>query len=143
MKTQNSRAAALLGVALLIAPVMVLGASAPTGAGAATPTRVLTCTEHPATKPSTYVTSCADYGAGWTGVTWTTWNATSATGHGFLRQNDCTPDCAVGKFIKYRATIALSKVIASKKYGDLFTQAIVHYSVSGVKKSETFKLNDR
>jgi hypothetical protein len=121
---------------------MVLGTTMPPSAGAATPTHVLTCTEKPTSKPRTYTLSCADYGAGWTGVTWSTWDATSASGHGFLRQNDCTPNCADGKFISYRATIDLSKIIATKKYGELFSQAIFHYSVSGVKKTETFVLND-
>jgi len=141
MKTKNSRAA-LLGAAILIAPIIVLGASASPGAGAATPTRILTCAGTLTDKPSTYVLSCADYGAGWTQMTWSIWNASTATGHGFLRQNDCTPNCAGGKFIDYRGTVTLSKVITTKKYGRLFSSAVFHYTDAGKVKTEVFGLAD-
>ena len=143
MRSKNSRAIAALGTALLIAPIMAFGGvAAPTGAGAATSTRVLTCTQKLALKPSTYTLSCADANAGWTGMTWSTWNASSATGHGILRQNDCTPNCVSGKFINYRATVTLSKVIATKKYGELFSKATFHYTVGGKAKTENFGLVD-
>jgi hypothetical protein len=142
MNKKISRATAGLGVALLLAPIGAVGAVLQTDAGAAIATRVLTCPGTPSFKPSTYTLSCADAGAGWTDVTWSTWTSTSASGHGILRQNDCTPNCAGGKFIDYRATVTLSKVITSKKYGALFSQAIFHYRVGGVKKSETFDLAD-
>lgn len=103
---------------------------------------MLTCTGKLASKPSTYTLSCADANAGWTGVTWSSWTASSASGHGILRQNDCTPNCVSGKFIDYRATVTLSKVVATKKYGRLFSEATFHYSVSGVRKSENFGLAD-
>jgi hypothetical protein len=75
-------------------------------------------------------------------MTWSAWSASSASGHGILRQNDCTPNCASGKFIDYRATVTLSKVVATKKYGDLFSEATFHYTVSGVTKTEKFGLAD-
>jgi hypothetical protein len=138
MTTKRSRAAALLGAALLVAPIIVLGASAPSSAGAATTTRLLTCTGKLTFKPSTYVLSCADYGAGWTEMTWSVWNASTASGHGFLRQNDCTPNCASGKFVDYRGTVTLSKVITTKRYGRLFSAAVFHYTDAGKEKTEIF-----
>jgi hypothetical protein len=137
----NSRATALLGAALLIAPIVALGATVPVGAGAASAPRVLTCSERFASKPSNYIISCADANAGWTGVTWSSWTASSASGHGFLHQNDCTPNCASGKFIDYRANLTLSKVVTTKKYGRLFSSAVFHYTVNGVGKTEQFDLN--
>jgi hypothetical protein len=143
MKLNNTRATAVLGTALLIAPILAFGGvAASAGAGAATPTRLLTCTSKLTTRPSTYLLSCADANAGWSGVTWSAWGATSASGHGILRQNDCTPNCVSGKFINYRATVTLSKVIATKKYGALFSEAVFHYNVGGKAKTESFGLAD-
>jgi hypothetical protein len=142
MTTKNARAAALLGAALLIAPIIVFGASAPSGAVPATPTRILTCTGKLTVEPSSYVLSCADYGAGWTHMTWSVWNASTASGHGFLRQNDCTPNCASGKFIDYWGTVTLSKVITTTKYGRLFSSAVFHYRDDGKVKTEIFGPGD-
>ena len=143
MKLNNSRAIAVAGAALLIAPLVSIGATiAPTYAGAASPTRILTCTQKLASKPTTYTLSCADANAGWAGMTWSAWGASTATGHGLLRQNNCTPNCVSGKFIDYRATVTLAKVITTKKYGALFSQATFHYSVGGKTKTEVFGLAD-
>ena len=143
MIRNNSRAIAVASAALLIAPLVSLGATVtPTTAGAATATRILTCTQKLTSKPATYTLSCADANAGWTGMSWTTWGATSATGRGILRQNNCTPNCASGKFIDYRATVTLSKIVTTKKYGTLFSQATFHYSVGGKAKIEVFGLAD-
>ena len=121
---------------------MMIGGVAATGAGAAAPTRLLTCAGKLASKPSTYTLSCADANAGWTGVTWSRWTGTSAVGHGVLRQNDCTPNCAAGKFISYRSSVVLSHVVTTKKYGELFARAVFHYSVNGKAKTEVFDLAD-
>jgi hypothetical protein len=143
MNLKNSRATAVLGAALLIAPIAAVGGVAgSSGAGATTPTRVLTCNLKLATRPSAYLLSCADANASWTGVTWSAWNGSSASGHGILRQNDCTPNCVSGKFIDYRATVTLSKVVSTKKYGELFSEANFHYTVAGKAKSESFGLAD-
>jgi hypothetical protein len=143
MKKKMSRATAVLGAALIAAPLMSLGGAVlATNAGATTGTRVLTCTEKLDTKPSSYIISCADANAGWTGMSWSQWNSTSAIGHGLLHQNNCTPNCASGKFINYRATLTLSHVIDTKKYGDVFSSAVFHYSVGGKAKTESFELAD-
>ena len=143
MKKNLSRATAVTGAVLLAAPLMTLGGAALTAnAGAATSPRLLTCTEKPTTKPSTYILSCADAGAGWNDMTWSRWNSTSAIGRGILRQNNCTPNCVSGKFISYRATVTLSHVIDTKKYGDLFSKAVFHYTEDGKAKTESFGLAD-
>jgi hypothetical protein len=139
---RNYRAIAVLSTALLVAPILAVSGVATPDASAATPTRVLACTESLASKPTTYTLSCADANAGWTAMTWSAWSATAATGHGILRQNDCTPNCAAGKFINYRATVTLSKVVTTKKYGRVFSEALFRYTVGGMAKTETFDLND-
>jgi hypothetical protein len=143
MKKNLSRATLVLGAGLLAAPLIAIGGAAlPTVAGATTSARLLTCTAKPTAKPSTYILSCADAGAGWNRMTWTTWGATSATGHGILRQNNCRPDCVSGKFISYRTTVTLSDVVSSKKYGQLFSKAVFHYTSGGKAMTETFGLAD-
>ena len=131
-------AAALLAV--LATPLG--GSLAPSMADAATSARILTCAQKPTAKPSTYTISCADANAGWTGVTWSAWGPTSATGHGFLRQNDCTPTCVAGKFVNYRATVTLSKVVTTNKYGALFSRATIRDTAGGRVKIEVFSLID-
>lgn len=131
-----------MGAVLLIAPLAVLSGAASTSAGAATPTHLLTCSMKKATEPSTYVLSCADANAGFAGMKWSNWGATSAHGHGILRQNDCTPNCVSGKVINYSTTVTLSKVVLTKKWGPLFSKAIFHYTANGKAKSETFGLAD-
>src|SRR5579863_9981679 len=140
MKNKISRFTAALGVALLLAPFGAIVTQ--NSAGAATATRVLTCTGKLTSKPSTYLLSCADANAGWTDMTWSSWTATSASGHGLLRQNDCHPNCVSGQFINYRASVTLSKVVSTKKHGDLFSEAVFHYRAGGVIKSESFGLAD-
>ena len=139
----HTRAVATIGATLLLAPVLSLGATlSSTPAGAASPARIMTCTQKLTSKPATYLLSCADANAGWTGMSWSNWGARSATGHGFLRQNDCKPNCVSGKFIDYRATVTLSKVITTKKFGPLFSQATFHYTVGTKVKTEVFGLAD-
>ena len=141
MKKIHTRAIATVSAMLVLAPMLSLGATW-TPAGAVAPARILTCTQKSTSKPATYLLSCADANAGWTGMSWSNWGATSATGHGFLRQNDCKPNCVSGKFINYRATVTLSKVITTKKYGRLFSRATFHYTVGSAVKTEVFGLAD-
>jgi hypothetical protein len=53
------------------------------------------CTS-PSVEPAEIVLTCADYGEVLTGLQWTSWTATSASGVGTLVYNDCVPDCAAG-----------------------------------------------
>lgn len=143
MSKRVSRVTAALSIVLIVAPIMTVASVAnPTTAGATSATRLLTCTEKLASKPATYLLSCADANAGWTGVSWSVWNASSAIGHGTLRQNDCSPNCVSGEFINYRASVTLSEVVPTKKYGPLFSKATFHYRVQGKAKTETFGLAD-
>ena len=141
MNRIQSSSKVLIGVTLLLVPlsgaVGVVAASAKT----APATHVMTCAHKLATKPGTYVISCADANSGWTGATWSTWTATGATGKGTFYQNDCTPNCAAGKVIKYKATIDLTTVKTTSS-GKLFTQAVIHYSVNGKAKTQSDSLAD-
>jgi hypothetical protein len=132
------RSAALLAAALLV-PAIGLGA---TTAGATAPTRLLTCTSSTTIEPTSYLLSCADANAGFASMTWSTWGATLARGHGVLRQNDCKPNCVSGKVLNYVATVTLTKVVDTKKFGPLFSEATFRYTSHGKTVSEKFGLAD-
>jgi hypothetical protein len=142
MKSKVLRVDAVFFTVCLAAATVATGAVGVSAAGATGTTRILTCTGKTTSKPATYTLSCADANAEWADMTWSSWNSRAAAGHGILRQNNCTPNCAAGKFVNYRATVTLSKAVATKKYGELFSTAVFHYSVNGKAKTESFGLAD-
>jgi len=60
----------------------------------------------------------ADAGNIVTGLSWPTWDAHQAIGHGTWTYDNCVPDCAQGSQTPYPATITLSQV-ADGKYTQL------------------------
>jgi hypothetical protein len=101
---------------------------------------VLSCLRHRDSKPADHVLSCSNANAWWTAAAWSHWGATSATGKGQLVRNDCAPSCAKGHFRSYPATIKLSGVRATKKYGALFSKATISYVAKGKRASHSFGL---
>jgi hypothetical protein len=57
---------------------------------------LITCTGNGVFEPSSYMLACGDGNAGLSGLTWSSWTATGASGSGEYGVNDCTPDCAHG-----------------------------------------------
>jgi hypothetical protein len=71
---------------------------------------------HPLSRePSVIILACADAGIGVQDLTWTSWTASSATGHGVLWENECVPtaSCGENKFSHYPVGVTLSGVKAS------------------------------
>jgi hypothetical protein len=130
-----------LSVAALVGSVIGMGGVATT-AGATAPTHLLTCASKTTIEPTYYLLSCADANANMASMKWTKWGTASARGYGILRQNDCTPNCVSGKFINYLATVALTKVVDTKKYGPLFSQATFRWTSNGKHMAEKFGLAD-
>lgn len=62
----------------------------------------------PSVRPSSIVVACADAGFYFTKLKWSAWQPRSASATGLANQNDCTPNCAAGRFHTYRARIRLS-----------------------------------
>ncbi len=129
-----------LAAALVLGPVVSLGAVAP--AGASGTTHLLTCTSKTTSKPSSYLLSCADANASFASMRWSAWSSSSARGRGILLQNDCTPNCVSGKVISYPATVTLTSVVNTKKYGALFSEAFFRYTSHGKSVTEKFGLAD-
>jgi hypothetical protein len=141
VKTDRYHRIVVAASAVILALAVPLVPIVSSSADATTSTRILTCTQKPTVKPASYTLSCADANAGWIHMTWNSWGATSATGRGFLRQNTCTPNCAAGEFIDYRATVVLSKVVTTH-FGALFSRATVRYHEGTKAKVEVFSLID-
>jgi hypothetical protein len=77
--------------------------------------------EHPATtRPSELLLSCADGNAYVSGITWSSWTSAAAQGSGMLSQNNCTPDCAGGSFVKYPTSVTLGSPMQTKTQGLVF-----------------------
>jgi hypothetical protein len=142
MNRIRSSSTALVGTTLLLVSLSGTFDATAASAKAAPTTHIMACSHALSTKPSNYIISCADAGSRWSGVKWSSWSAASAVGHGTFLQNDCTPNCAMGNFIKYTATIHLTKAVIIANYGKLFSEADVNYKVNGKPKSQTLPLID-
>jgi hypothetical protein len=59
-------------------------------------------------KPAKIVIACGDGNLFVKSITWSAWSSTSAKGKGTGRQNNCKPNCAMGRFKSYPLSIKLS-----------------------------------
>jgi hypothetical protein len=55
--------------------------------------------------PKSLVLACADANYGLVRVHWHGWGSETATATGAVSANDCTPNCAAGRFHTYRVTV--------------------------------------
>jgi hypothetical protein len=81
---------------------------------------IIPCIGGPQRRPRKIVLACADYNSYVDKLSWSSWTARGATGHGTLVENDCTPSCVAGKFYSYQVVVELSKAVPTR-YGLLFT----------------------
>jgi hypothetical protein len=86
--------------------------------------------EQSVAKPASITLACADGGLGIGDLVWSAWTASGATGTGRVWANDCTPNCAEGKFHYYPAAISLSGVKDTTKDGLLFSRVTVTYQIA-------------
>jgi hypothetical protein len=102
-------------IAILLSVVATGCASAPTratGTALIQPTSpgktvVVNCLFKPQTRPSSFILTCADAGDSLTSLHWVSWGSGAAFATGIERINNCTPDCAAGKFINYPVLVDL------------------------------------
>lgn len=59
-------------------------------------------------QPSSLVLTCADANSALMGLRWTDWGDSTASAAGVWSENDCTPNCATGKFSNYPATVTVT-----------------------------------
>jgi hypothetical protein len=111
------RAAVL--IAILLSVVATGCASAPTRATdtalaqrtgtpvASLKTVVVNCAFKQQTRPSSFILTCADAGDVLAHLHWVSWSTDAAFATGVEQINNCTPDCAEGKFINYPVLVNL------------------------------------
>jgi hypothetical protein len=73
---------------------------------------------------------------------WTVWNGTEGLGTGYDWINNCSPDCAQGKFSLYPVTLKVYRPEKESKYF-IFTRLTVTYTHKkfGPKKTFTWKVS--
>jgi hypothetical protein len=91
---------------------------------------VFDCQNHAVVEPATYILTCADYGSFLTNLSWTGWTGEQATATGVHELNDCTPDCADGKFHDYPAIITFwrPEPLAAHPGETYFSRITVRYT---------------
>jgi hypothetical protein len=89
-------------------------ASAPTGATDAALTSrnapntvVINCLFKPQTRPSSLILTCADANDVLSRLHWVSWAPGAAFATGIEQINNCTPNCAAGKFVNYPVLVNL------------------------------------
>jgi len=73
------------------------------------------CAHKPVMRPASIVFACADANFYADHLHWTAWTASGATARGTGHQNDCTPNCAAGRFHSFPITVRLSHVVSCVK----------------------------
>jgi len=103
-------------------------------------TQVIADCQNTQVEPRLFVVACADHNSFLTNLTWSSWTPATASASGTYWQNDCTPDCAMGRFeASPGATIELSRPIATSA-GVEFSTLTVSYAdptAGGVLQSYT------
>jgi hypothetical protein len=62
--------------------------------------------------PKSLVLACADANYALSKLTWRAWGKATATAKGSAVANDCTPNCAAGKFHSYPVAVTASRLVA-------------------------------
>lgn len=104
--------------ALLLSVAATGCASAPTGATDTALTQrtapisaehvvVVNCSFKQQARPSSFILTCADAGDVLTNLRWVNWGPGAAFATGIEQINNCTPNCAAGKFISYPVLVNL------------------------------------
>jgi hypothetical protein len=73
----------------------------------------------PIVRPSSIVLACADDNFYVTKIAWSSWGSASASGAGVAHVNNCTPNCAAGRFHTYPVTVRLDQSKACNGHSDL------------------------
>jgi hypothetical protein len=95
-------------------------------------TVVLNCAFKQQIRPSSFILTCADAGDVLTHLHWVSWSTNAAFATGIEQINNCTPDCAAGKFINYPVLVNLWRPeLLSKHLGTLhFTRVTRVYTAN-------------
>lgn len=119
------------GSATPSAPAPAAAASSPAASASAAASAVLfDCLGHGQVEPTGYILTCADANSVLGHLTWMSWTAQQAVAVGDHELNNCTPNCAEGKFINYPAIVTLwrSEPVSGHPGERYFTKITVRYT---------------
>ena len=66
------------------------------------------CQGKPEVRPATVLFACGDGNFSAEKLHWASWGGPKAVANGVAQSNDCTPNCAAGKFHSYRIRVIVS-----------------------------------
>ncbi|HEY1778331.1 MAG TPA: hypothetical protein VGG41_19400 [Solirubrobacteraceae bacterium] len=91
-------------------------------------------------RPTSIILTCGDANSALTHLHWQRFGGVTAAATGDYSANDCTPNCAAGKFHSYAARIVLSKArVCPDKYDDYRVASLSFASARppGTKSAQT------
>ena len=113
---------------VLIAAFLLLGAVAISALASADARRVVgNCTKSQV-RPSAIIIACADDNLSLTRLHWSSFGGTTARGSGDYYVNDCTPDCAAGRFHSYPIELVLSRAKRCPDGRDDYRSATISFT---------------
>ena len=65
-------------------------------------------------KPSSLTMACADGNLGIEKIKWTNWGKSVALGTGTYFYNNCTPNCAAGRFVRFKVSFSIGTIFLEK-----------------------------
>ena len=126
-------AAALAAITVPLAVSANAAPSTAASAPAAAPrVAVYDCTNRPLVRPREFIVFC-DSSRYLTKLSWTSWNATEATGTGLDYVDNCVPNCAQGKWSHTEAIVVLwrTRPVPHHKGRSAYTKMTLLYPGSG------------
>ena len=78
--------------------------------------------------PASMTLTCADANYGLAAMKWQSWGAARTTGSGSASANNCTPNCAAGKFESYPVTATASAVDTCLSGRKQYTRLVLTYA---------------
>ena len=113
---------------VLIASFLALGAIAIPALASAGARRVVgNCTKSQV-RPAAIILACADANRSLTHLHWSSFGGTTARGSGRYEVNDCTPNCAAGRFHSYPIGLVLSNARPCPDGRDDYRSATISFT---------------
>ncbi|MGW1196649.1 hypothetical protein ACWD4B_12510 [Streptomyces sp. NPDC002536] len=145
----------LLSVSVSAAALLVTAAT-PASASDVAPSRtaddpglhrtpvLVDCLRHDQVAPREYMLACGDGNNDLRGLRWADWTARTAHGAGKQVANDCTPDCARGRFHTFRVRVEVYRPVhrpGKAPYFSRLTVVYLHERPAGSGPSQTYSLS--
>lgn len=145
----------LLSVSVSTAALLA-SAAAPASASGAAPSRtaddpgshktpvLVDCLRHDQVAPREYMLACGDGNNDLRGLRWADWTGRTAHGVGKQVANDCTPDCARGRFHTFRVRVEAYRPVHRAGKAPYFSRLTVVYlgeRPAGSGPSQTYSLD--